>query len=105
MQWLSSAIHKPLCHCLGGLIHKHRRQPLITNGMYNVTGLPQDIGGSRSPRLIKAHGKLQFLVLFSSSRLAETGELGFPHYCRAGISSCLSGTHVIDTFGWQDLRL
>ncbi|XP_055671069.1 ferric-chelate reductase 1 isoform X1 [Falco peregrinus] len=46
----------------GGLIHKHRRQPLITNGRYNVTGLPQDIGGSRSPRLIKAHGVLMFVA-------------------------------------------
>lgn len=94
-QWLSSAINKPLCHCLGGRIHKHRRQPLITNGIYNVTGLPQDIGGSRSPRLIKAHGKLQLLVLSSGSRLAETGELSFLHYCRVGISSYLSGTHYV----------
>ncbi|XP_076193925.1 ferric-chelate reductase 1 isoform X2 [Aptenodytes patagonicus] len=46
----------------GGLIHKHRRQPLITNGIYNVTGLPHDIGGSRSPRLIKAHGALMFVA-------------------------------------------
>uniref|UniRef100_A0A8D0FP70 Ferric chelate reductase 1 n=1 Tax=Strix occidentalis caurina TaxID=311401 RepID=A0A8D0FP70_STROC len=45
-----------------GLIYKHRRQPLITNGMYNVTGLPQDIGGSRSPRLLKAHGALMFVA-------------------------------------------
>ncbi|KAM9283866.1 ferric-chelate reductase 1 isoform 2-T5 [Morus bassanus] len=46
----------------GGLIYKHHHQPLITNGMYNVTGLPQDIGGSRSPRLIKAHGALMFVA-------------------------------------------
>ncbi|KAM6343551.1 putative ferric-chelate reductase 1 isoform 5-T8 [Alca torda] len=46
----------------GGQIYKHRRQPLITNGIYNVTGLPQDIGGSRSPRLIKAHGALMFVA-------------------------------------------
>ncbi|XP_054240623.1 ferric-chelate reductase 1 isoform X2 [Indicator indicator] len=46
----------------GGLIYKHHRQPLITNGAYNVTGLPQDIGGSRSPRLIKAHGALMFVA-------------------------------------------
>ncbi|XP_059334093.1 ferric-chelate reductase 1 isoform X3 [Ammospiza nelsoni] len=46
----------------GGLIHKHRRQPLVTNGLYNVTGLPQDIGGSRAPRLIKAHGALMFVA-------------------------------------------
>ncbi|KAM4659740.1 ferric-chelate reductase 1 isoform 5-T10 [Amazona ochrocephala] len=46
----------------GGVIHKHQQQPLITSGMYNVTGLPQDIGGSRSPRLIKAHGALMFIA-------------------------------------------
>ncbi|KAF2984512.1 hypothetical protein EK904_003457 [Melospiza melodia maxima] len=45
----------------GGLIYKHRRQPLVTNGLYNVTGLPQDIGGSRAPRLIKAHVVTMFL--------------------------------------------
>ncbi|NWX20953.1 FRRS1 reductase, partial [Aegotheles bennettii] len=46
----------------GGLIYKHHRQPLITNRIYNVTGLPQDIGGSRAPRLIKAHGALMFVA-------------------------------------------
>ncbi|KAJ7395272.1 Ferric-chelate reductase 1 [Pitangus sulphuratus] len=46
----------------GGLIYKHHRQPLITDGLYNVTGPPQDIGGSRSPRLIKAHGALMFVA-------------------------------------------
>lgn len=39
--------------------------------MYNVTGVPQDIGGSRSPRLIKAHGKLHLSALTASSKLAE----------------------------------
>ncbi|NXH19687.1 FRRS1 reductase, partial [Bucco capensis] len=46
----------------GGLIYKHLRQPLITNGLYNVTDLPQDIGGSRSPQLIKAHGVLMSIA-------------------------------------------
>ncbi|NXD16821.1 FRRS1 reductase, partial [Nothocercus nigrocapillus] len=46
----------------GGLIHKHHRQPLITSETYNITGLPQDIGGSRSPQLIKAHGALMFVA-------------------------------------------
>eukprot|EP00076_Gallus_gallus_P043166 XP_025008704.1 ferric-chelate reductase 1 isoform X4 [Gallus gallus] len=50
----------------GGPIYKHHRQPLITNGMYNVTGIPQDIGGSRSPRLIKAHGALMFVAWIST---------------------------------------
>ncbi|XP_068025291.1 ferric-chelate reductase 1 isoform X1 [Melanerpes formicivorus] len=51
----------------GGLIYKHHRQPLITNGAYNVTGLPQDIGGSRSPRLIKAHGALMFVAWITTA--------------------------------------
>uniref|UniRef100_A0A8D0GTK5 Ferric chelate reductase 1 n=1 Tax=Sphenodon punctatus TaxID=8508 RepID=A0A8D0GTK5_SPHPU len=45
-----------------GPIRKHYRQPLITNGMYDVTGSPKDIGGSRSPLLIKAHGALMFVA-------------------------------------------
>uniref|UniRef100_A0A8C3TV41 Ferric chelate reductase 1 n=1 Tax=Catharus ustulatus TaxID=91951 RepID=A0A8C3TV41_CATUS len=45
-----------------GLIHKHHCQPLVTDGLYNITGLPQDIGGSRAPRLIKAHGALMFIA-------------------------------------------
>ncbi|KAJ7332499.1 hypothetical protein JRQ81_014679 [Phrynocephalus forsythii] len=46
----------------GGGIHKHTRQPLITNGKQNVTGPPKDIGGSRSPFLIKIHGALMFVA-------------------------------------------
>ncbi|NXU49869.1 FRRS1 reductase, partial [Turnix velox] len=53
-----------------GQLHKHHRQPLITNGKYNVTGLPQDIGGSRSPRYIKAHGALMFVAWITT---ASTG--------------------------------
>nr|XP_056701073.1 ferric-chelate reductase 1 [Euleptes europaea] len=45
-----------------GTIHKHNRQPLITNRKYNVTGPPEDIGGSRSSFLIKAHGALMFVA-------------------------------------------
>uniref|UniRef100_A0A8C8R6P2 Ferric chelate reductase 1 n=1 Tax=Pelusios castaneus TaxID=367368 RepID=A0A8C8R6P2_9SAUR len=45
-----------------GLIHKHQQQPLITKGMYNVTGSPKDIGGSRSPLLIKVHASLMFVA-------------------------------------------
>ncbi|XP_077189110.1 ferric-chelate reductase 1-like isoform X2 [Paroedura picta] len=45
-----------------GTIYKHYRQPLITNRRYNVTGPPNDIGGSRSPFLIKAHGTLMFVA-------------------------------------------
>ncbi|NXG48956.1 FRRS1 reductase, partial [Psilopogon haemacephalus] len=44
------------------LIYKHRHQPLVTNDMYKITDLSQDIGGSRSPPLIKVHGVLMFVV-------------------------------------------
>ncbi|KYO19550.1 putative ferric-chelate reductase 1 [Alligator mississippiensis] len=46
----------------GGPIYKHQRQPLISNGMCNVTGPPKDLGGSRSPQLIKIHGALMFVA-------------------------------------------
>ncbi|KAM9128937.1 putative ferric-chelate reductase 1 isoform 2-T2 [Pangshura tecta] len=46
----------------GGLIHKHHHQPLITNGMYNVTDSPKDVVGSRSPLLLKLHASLMFVA-------------------------------------------
>ncbi|NXN93680.1 FRRS1 reductase, partial [Rhinopomastus cyanomelas] len=51
----------------GGLIYKHVRQPLVTSGMYNVTGAPQDIGGSRSLRLLKLHGVLMFVAWITTA--------------------------------------
>ncbi|KAM9324758.1 putative ferric-chelate reductase 1 [Gastrophryne carolinensis] len=45
-----------------GNIYKHKRQPLITSKMFNVIGSPEDVGGSRSPILIKFHGALMFLA-------------------------------------------
>ncbi|XP_053101816.1 putative ferric-chelate reductase 1 [Hemicordylus capensis] len=45
-----------------GTIYKHHRQPLVTNGKYNISGPAQDIGGSRSPLLIKIHGALMFVA-------------------------------------------
>ncbi|XP_013928973.1 PREDICTED: ferric-chelate reductase 1, partial [Thamnophis sirtalis] len=44
-----------------GEIYKHQQQPLITNGKYNILGPLKDIGGSRSPFLIKMHGALMFV--------------------------------------------
>ncbi|XP_034293142.1 ferric-chelate reductase 1-like [Pantherophis guttatus] len=44
-----------------GEIYKHQQQPLITNGKYNILGPLKDIGGSRSPFLIKIHGALMFV--------------------------------------------
>ncbi|MEE6495769.1 hypothetical protein FKM82_002145 [Ascaphus truei] len=45
-----------------GRISRHHRQPLITNRKYNITGSPEDVGGSRSPLLIKFHGALMFIA-------------------------------------------
>ncbi|XP_068098189.1 putative ferric-chelate reductase 1 [Hyperolius riggenbachi] len=45
-----------------GAIKRHNRQPLITSKMYDVSGPPKDIGGSRSPLLIKFHGALMFVA-------------------------------------------
>ncbi|XP_042321648.1 ferric-chelate reductase 1-like isoform X2 [Sceloporus undulatus] len=53
----------------GGIIHQHHRQPLITNGKYNVSGLPKDIGGSRSPFLIKIHGALMFVAWMTTASI------------------------------------
>ncbi|KAM4722630.1 putative ferric-chelate reductase 1 [Rhinophrynus dorsalis] len=45
-----------------GRILRHHRQPLITNKKCNITGSPEDIGGSRSPLLIKFHGAMMFMA-------------------------------------------
>uniref|UniRef100_A0A670YAZ7 Ferric chelate reductase 1 n=1 Tax=Pseudonaja textilis TaxID=8673 RepID=A0A670YAZ7_PSETE len=44
-----------------GAIYKHHQQPLITNRKYNILSPLKDIGGSRSPFLIKIHGALMFI--------------------------------------------
>ncbi|XP_050922681.1 putative ferric-chelate reductase 1 isoform X2 [Lates calcarifer] len=41
-----------------GEIHRHDRQPLISNIQKLITGPPEDLSGSRSPLLIKFHGVL-----------------------------------------------
>ncbi|XP_069088244.1 ferric-chelate reductase 1 isoform X1 [Pleurodeles waltl] len=45
-----------------GLISRHHLQPLITSNKYVVVGFPENVGGSRSPLLIKAHGALMFVA-------------------------------------------
>lgn len=45
-----------------GRIFRHSQQPLITYEKYNVTGTPQNVGGSRSSALLKAHGALMFVA-------------------------------------------
>ncbi|KAJ4925459.1 hypothetical protein JOQ06_018189 [Pogonophryne albipinna] len=45
-----------------GFIHRHDRQPLISSNQKEITGPPEDLGGSRSPLLIKIHGVLMLTV-------------------------------------------
>ncbi|XP_054421018.1 ferric-chelate reductase 1 [Pteronotus mesoamericanus] len=45
-----------------GRIYRHSQQPLITDGKYDVTDHPEDVGGSRSPLLLKAHGALMLVA-------------------------------------------
>ncbi|KAE8610491.1 hypothetical protein XENTR_v10012147 [Xenopus tropicalis] len=45
-----------------GLLLRHQRQPLMTNRMYNISGFPEDVGGSRSPLIIKFHGAMMFVA-------------------------------------------
>ncbi|XP_072254258.1 putative ferric-chelate reductase 1 [Pyxicephalus adspersus] len=45
-----------------GIIRRHHRQPLISSKMLNISGSPEDIGGSRSPVLIKFHGAIMFMA-------------------------------------------
>ncbi|XP_034998905.2 putative ferric-chelate reductase 1 isoform X2 [Hippoglossus stenolepis] len=45
-----------------GLIYKHHHQPLISTIQKVITGLPEDLSGSRSPLLIKFHGVFMLTV-------------------------------------------
>ncbi|KAI5936877.1 Ferric-chelate reductase 1 [Manis javanica] len=45
-----------------GHIYKHFQQPLITYGKHDVTAYPENIGGSRSLLVLKAHGALMFVA-------------------------------------------
>ncbi|KAM5294727.1 ferric-chelate reductase 1 isoform 2-T3 [Glossophaga mutica] len=45
-----------------GRIHRHSQQPLITYEKYDVTDHPEDVGGSRAPLLLKAHGALMLVA-------------------------------------------
>ncbi|XP_036128179.1 ferric-chelate reductase 1 isoform X3 [Molossus molossus] len=44
-----------------GRIYKHSQQPLITNEKHDVTADPVNVGGSRAPLLLRAHGALMLL--------------------------------------------
>ncbi|XP_029474076.1 putative ferric-chelate reductase 1 [Rhinatrema bivittatum] len=45
-----------------GLLSRHNHQPLITSRKFDITASPEDIGGSRSPLIIKVHGILMFVA-------------------------------------------
>uniref|UniRef100_A0A4W4FJA4 Ferric-chelate reductase 1a n=1 Tax=Electrophorus electricus TaxID=8005 RepID=A0A4W4FJA4_ELEEL len=45
-----------------GRTHRHDRQPLISESQVVITGPPEDLGGSRSPLLIKFHGVFMLIA-------------------------------------------
>ncbi|XP_072560295.1 putative ferric-chelate reductase 1 isoform X2 [Paramormyrops kingsleyae] len=45
-----------------GAISKHDLQPLVSNGLKSITGLPENFSGSRSSLLIKFHGALMLIA-------------------------------------------
>ncbi|XP_075689277.1 putative ferric-chelate reductase 1 [Rhinoderma darwinii] len=45
-----------------GLIYRHLRQPLVTSKMHNIADSIEDVGGSRSPLLVKFHGAMMFIA-------------------------------------------
>ncbi len=53
---LASSI-KRLASLSPGQTHRHDRQPLISAYQTAMTGLPEDLTGSRSPLLMKYHGE------------------------------------------------
>ncbi|XP_072500194.1 ferric-chelate reductase 1-like isoform X2 [Notamacropus eugenii] len=52
-----------------GQIYKHSQQPLITSEKHNVTDLPKNIGGSRSPFLLKLHGAFMFVAWMTTGSI------------------------------------
>ncbi|XP_050950493.1 putative ferric-chelate reductase 1 [Labeo rohita] len=45
-----------------GMIHRHKRQPLISSHYQIITGPPKILTGSRSPLLMKYHGALMLIA-------------------------------------------
>uniref|UniRef100_A0A8C9RFN4 Ferric chelate reductase 1 n=1 Tax=Scleropages formosus TaxID=113540 RepID=A0A8C9RFN4_SCLFO len=45
-----------------GVIHRHNRQPLISTKEKVISGMPENLSGSRSPLIIKFHGALMFIA-------------------------------------------
>ena len=47
-----------VCVCVcAGRVRRHTRQPLISSQKVSMTGLPQVLSGSRSPTIMKFHGR------------------------------------------------
>lgn len=57
---LASSI-KRLASLSPGQTHRHDRQPLISTYQKAMTGLPEDLTGSRSPLLMKYHGEAKII--------------------------------------------
>ncbi|XP_068095853.1 putative ferric-chelate reductase 1 isoform X2 [Hyperolius riggenbachi] len=74
-----------------GAIRRHHRQPLITSKMYNVSGTPEDVGGSRSPLLIKFHGALMFVAWMTT---VSIGVLVARFFKPVWLSSTLCGEKI-----------
>lgn len=49
-----------------GRTHRHDRQPLISTYQTAITGLPEDLTGSRSPLLMKYHGAFMLIAWTST---------------------------------------
>ncbi|XP_074118874.1 ferric-chelate reductase 1 isoform X2 [Sminthopsis crassicaudata] len=52
-----------------GQIYKHSEHPLITSEKHDVTDHPKNIGGSRSPLLLKFHGALMFVAWMTTGSI------------------------------------
>ncbi|XP_027724078.1 ferric-chelate reductase 1 [Vombatus ursinus] len=52
-----------------GQIFKHSQQPLITSEKHDVTDHPKNIGGSRSPFLLKVHGAFMFVAWMTTGSI------------------------------------
>ncbi|XP_036621804.1 ferric-chelate reductase 1 [Trichosurus vulpecula] len=52
-----------------GQIYKHSQQPLITSEKHDVTDHPKNIGGSRSPLLLKFHGAFMFVAWMTTGSI------------------------------------
>uniref|UniRef100_A0A8B9H5I9 Ferric-chelate reductase 1a n=1 Tax=Astyanax mexicanus TaxID=7994 RepID=A0A8B9H5I9_ASTMX len=77
-----------------GLIHKHKRQPLISAQRQAITGPPEIATGSRSPLMMKYHVKSGNMLLFYTEILV----IIFARYDIGNVHHSLMMLTVIFTF-------